>query len=93
MPDEEPSRRLSAIMFPDIFGYTALMQHNEEAIVVVNRHEQVLEKAVDFRHPFSPWIGTDSGEITSASFKSLKGEPRFQALLKRINPPYFSAVN
>lgn len=94
MPDEKRSRQLSAIMFTDIVGYTALMQQNDqEAMAAVNRHEQLLEQAVEFRHPFAPWIGTDNGEISSASFKNLKAEPRFQALLKQINPPYLSAAN
>ena len=40
-----PIRQLSAIMFTDIEGYTAMMQHNEQkAIFIRNRHREILEK-------------------------------------------------
>src|SRR5688572_16279812 len=39
------SRQLAAILFTDIEGYTAIMQQNEErAILLRNRHREVLEK-------------------------------------------------
>jgi len=38
-------RQLSAIMFTDIEGYTAIMQHDEEkAILLRNRHREILER-------------------------------------------------
>ena len=38
------SRQLSAIMFTDIEGYTAIMQHNEQnAIILRDRHRWILE--------------------------------------------------
>ena len=40
-------RRLLAVMFTDVEGYTALMQRDEEAALIVRRrHRQVLEAAV-----------------------------------------------
>ncbi len=38
------TRQLAAIMFTDIEGYTAIMQHNEqEALIIKNRHREVLQ--------------------------------------------------
>ena len=40
-------RKLAAILFTDIVGYTSIMQRNEEqAIACVKRHESVLEQQV-----------------------------------------------
>ena len=44
---EQPSRRLAAVMFTDVVGYTALMQDDEEAARVVRlRHCEALEAAI-----------------------------------------------
>ena len=41
-------RQLSAILFTDIEGYTALMQQNErQALVVRDRHRQIIEREHD----------------------------------------------
>ena len=43
---EDLSRRLAAVMFTDVVGYTALMQDDEEAARVVRlRHREALESA------------------------------------------------
>jgi len=43
----EPSsyeRRLAAIMFTDIVGYTSMMQKDEtEAVDIIEKHRQILE--------------------------------------------------
>ncbi len=44
---EDRSRRLAAVMFTDVVGYTALMQDDEEAARVVRlRHREALEAAI-----------------------------------------------
>ncbi|MDW3651173.1 MAG: adenylate/guanylate cyclase domain-containing protein [Bacteroidia bacterium] len=44
------SRRLAAIMFTDIVGYTAMMQQDEsKAVVSLNRHQSVLEEEVKIK--------------------------------------------
>ena len=44
---EDLSRRLAAVMFTDVVGYTALMQDDEEAARVVRlRHREALESAI-----------------------------------------------
>ena len=44
---EEQRRRLSAVMYTDVVGYTALMQGDEEAARLVRlRHRQALEAAI-----------------------------------------------
>ena len=44
---DEPSRRLTAVMFTDVVGYTALMQDDEESARVVRlRHREALEAAI-----------------------------------------------
>ena len=45
------ARRLLAVMFTDVVGYTALMQRDEEAARIVRRrHRQVLEEALSVCH-------------------------------------------
>jgi len=45
------SHHLAAILFTDIVGYTAVMQHDEEqARVIIKRHNSVLEKTVAAHH-------------------------------------------
>ena len=48
MKNLSSSRRVAAIMFTDIVGYTALMQKDEQAAMRLrNRHREVFEKEHD----------------------------------------------
>lgn len=51
MAQSESSRRLAAILFTDIAGYTLLMQRDESrALEAVRKHQQVLEQHVPAHH-------------------------------------------
>ncbi|MES2647439.1 MAG: adenylate/guanylate cyclase domain-containing protein [Bacteroidota bacterium] len=40
-------RRLAAILFTDIVGYTSIMQRNEQqAVTIIKRHNSVLQTTV-----------------------------------------------
>ena len=58
MTEEQP-RRLSAVMFTDVVGYTAIMQEDEEAARVVRlRHREALEAAIAvYRFRFPGQVG------------------------------------
>ena len=45
LPNMSQQRKLAAIMFTDIVGYTAMMQSDEtQAMAMRNRHREVFEK-------------------------------------------------
>jgi TolB-like protein/AraC-like DNA-binding protein len=51
MPDARPTRRLAAVLFTDIVGYTALMQADEaRAVAVRDRHRSVFTAQHDRYH-------------------------------------------
>ena len=63
------NRQLVAILFTDIVGYTAMMQHNEEnAIVVMNQYTRILEKMIC---DHQGQILNDYGDGSLCSFSSV----------------------
>jgi TolB-like protein/class 3 adenylate cyclase/tetratricopeptide (TPR) repeat protein len=68
MPSDGVERRLAAIMFTDIVGYTALMARDEEAARSArDRHEEVVRPLVGRYH--GEWIER-TGDETLSSFRS-----------------------
>ena len=62
------TRQLAAIMFTDIQGYTAMMQHDEElAIKIRDRHRQVFNKTTE---TYNGTILQYFGDGTLSTFKS-----------------------
>ncbi len=62
------SRRLAAIMFTDIVGYTALMQQNEKAAAAVrNRHREVFQQ---YHETYHGEIVQYFGDGTLSTFQS-----------------------
>ena len=62
------TRQLAAIMFTDIQGYTAMMQHDEElAIKIRDRHRQVFNKTTETHNGT---ILQYFGDGTLSTFKS-----------------------
>ncbi len=65
MPDPSPTRRLAAIMFTDIVGYTALMARDEDAARGArDRHEAVVRPLVEKYQ--GEWIERTGDETLSA---------------------------
>lgn len=63
------NRQLVAILFTDIVGYTAMMQHNEEnAIVVMQQYTRILEKMIS---EHQGQILNDYGDGSLCSFSSV----------------------
>ncbi len=68
MPPEAAERRLAAIMFTDIVGYTALMAESEEkGLRIRKRHREVLRPLVERFH--GEWV-QDVGDESLSCFQS-----------------------
>ncbi len=84
MAPEAVERRLAAIMFTDIVGYTALMARDEDAARAArDQHEAFawLERGYRERDPLMTVLDLHP------FFDPLRSDPRFQDLLRRIGFP------
>ncbi len=83
MASDRTERRLAAIMFTDIVGYTALMAESEErGLRVRKRHRQVLKPLVEQYH--GEWVqdvGDEDEWKDLVAVLQRHGEPRTDALL------------
>ena len=68
-----PQRKLAAIMFTDVVGYTAMMQKNEQqAVILIKHHKSVLEKNVaDHKGDLIEYYGDGSLSIFSSVIEAL----------------------
>jgi adenylate cyclase len=70
----DPQRKLAAILFTDIEGYTLMMQRDEtHAMMVVQRHQEVMEKLVD---QFKGEVLNNYGDGSLSIFPSVTGAVR-----------------
>jgi adenylate cyclase len=71
MPD---NRKLAAILFTDIEGYTALMQRDEQkAIAIKNRHREILQKEhKQFNGQIIQYYGDGSLSIFQSAVQAVK---------------------
>ncbi len=81
----QSTRKLAAIMFTDIVGYTALMQQNEEsAVSMVDRHQEVLEKVVKrFSGSVFQYYGDGSLSIFGSATEAVQAAMEIQQQLKK----------
>jgi TolB-like protein/class 3 adenylate cyclase/Tfp pilus assembly protein PilF len=70
----DQSRKLAAIMFTDIVGYTAIMQKDEQiALNMIERHRQVLESAAQkFNGRILQYYGDGSLSIFSSAYDAVE---------------------
>ena len=68
------SRQLAAIMFTDIEGYTAMMQHDEEkAIAIKDRHRLILKnKHKEFHGNIIKYYGDGSLSIFNSAVEAVQ---------------------
>jgi len=80
MPEQ---RKLAAIMFTDVVGYTALMQKNEhEAVSLINHHQSILEKKVAEHHgEVVSYYGDGSLSIFASITQALQCAMEIQQIL------------
>jgi class 3 adenylate cyclase/tetratricopeptide (TPR) repeat protein len=83
--ESKSQRKLAAIMFTDVVGYTGMMQADEQsAIAVVKRHEVVLETAVaEFKGKILQYYGDGSLTIFESASQALKCAIRVQQDLQK----------
>ncbi|TNE52030.1 MAG: hypothetical protein EP344_15940 [Bacteroidetes bacterium] len=80
----DPERKLAAIMFTDIVGYSAMMQKDEAtALEAVNRYQDVLEDSVKKYHgELLHYYGDGSLCIFSSTLNAVKAAMEIQISLK-----------
>ena len=70
----DQSRKLAAIMFTDIVGYTAIMQKDEQgALTMIERHRKVLEEAaLKFNGRILQYYGDGSLSIFPSAYDAVE---------------------
>jgi adenylate cyclase len=83
------TRQLAAILFTDIAGYTAMMQHDEQSAVdMVKHHRAVLEKTVaEFDGEVIEFYGDGSLCIFTSITEAMHCAYRIQQLMQQAAPP------
>lgn len=81
----ESTRRLAAILFTDIVGYTAMMQRDEkQALAAVHRHQAVLEQCVPLHHgTIQQYYGDGSLSIFSSATDAMHCALQLQMALQQ----------
>ena len=84
---EQFERKLSAIMFTDIFGYSRMMSKNEnKAVQLLSIHDNLLEKSIDnFRGRVIKKIGDSIMAVFNSSIEALSCAIEIQDVLKDYN--------
>ena len=85
---EKKTRRLAAIMFTDIVGYTALMQGDEEVAANVRaRHREVFDQQHDlYRGEIVQYYGDGTLSVFKSALEAAKCAVEIQRLLQKGNP-------
>ena len=80
-------RKLAAIMFTDIEGFTKLMQQNEaEAILLLERHNQIYVRCVkQFKGQTVKYLGDGTLTIFSSAIDAVKCAVAFQQAVQKEN--------
>ena len=85
MPDITEQRKLAAIMFTGMVGYSTLSQRDDQlasTLVSANTMRRWLERALEDRDGSNlGWIKVDP------LLEQLRGHPRFEAVVKRVVAP------
>jgi TolB-like protein/class 3 adenylate cyclase/Flp pilus assembly protein TadD len=85
-PQSSSERRLVAIMFTDVVGYTALMQEDEGAAVdTIERHRFILEKCtLEFHGNILQYYGDGSLSIFPSALEAVECALKIQKELTRV---------
>ncbi len=85
---EKKTRRLAAVMFTDIVGYTALMQGNEEhAAIVREKHRNIFEEQHKLHHgEIIQYYGDGTLSIFTSAIEAANCAIEIQRLLKQGDP-------
>jgi len=93
MPDQSTSstyeRRLAAIMFTDIVGYTTMMQKDESAAVeTIERHREILQKSITYhKGEILQYYGDGSLSVFSSAIASVECAMEIQKELQELQIP------
>jgi len=84
---EQFERKLSAIMFTDIFGYSRMMSENEnKAVQLLSTHDNLIEKSIDnYKGHVIKKIGDSIMAVFNSSSEALSCAVEIQTILKDYN--------